>query len=201
MRFLKPKNAGELSEARDYISGAKTGRMERHEDQGAGYVWYTTGPNEKGLFHGMGFSGKRMEPDFNYAFRTADQMAKYIDQWQKGLRESAAEKDKRRAVRKEFITTLKPGDILDGSWGYDQTQAEFWQVTGVKGNQVTIRKLCAELVPGSESRVMPRPGMFSNEYPEETRIAQPGNYVKCEFCSLSPWDGLPAYETPWDQQR
>ena len=58
-----------------------------------------------------------------------------------------------------FLNKLEPGTILWDSWGWEQTNVEFYQVIERKGSLVQIVELCHKTIPGSEGfmsdRVVP----------------------------------------------
>lgn len=113
---------------------------------------------------------------------------------------------------------LKIGDILQGSWGYDQTNQEFWQVVGLtkSGKSVKVRKLQTQRVEGTEGfmscSVLPlkdqfadRPRWEDGEWLTDSNVIETkriqdgynGNVsVKIhDHCYLSLWDGKPKYES------
>jgi len=59
------------------------------------------------------------------------------------------------------------GDILHHSWGYDQTNCDFYQVVEVKKASVVLRKIGAKRVDGSEGfmseSLMPEKDAFITE--------------------------------------
>jgi len=63
---------------------------------------------------------------------------------------TAEAKERKRQARAKFLNPYKVGDILHHSWGYDQTNCDFYQVVGVKPASVLLRKIGAKTVPGSE---------------------------------------------------
>lgn len=96
----------------------------------------------------MGFGGKRQRPDFNYSFRNQQAAYDYAEKYLEGQRETARMKAEWRKEQREFTTSLVVGDILYTSWGYDQTNVEWFQVLEVKpsGKTVIIREICGESV-------------------------------------------------------
>jgi len=70
----------------------------------------------------------------------------------------------RKQARANFKNPYKAGDILHHSWGYDQTNCDFYQVVEVKKASVVLRKIGAETVPGAEGfmseSLMPRKDHF-----------------------------------------
>lgn len=59
-------------------------------------------------------------------------------------------KELRRQARALFENPFKKGDILHHSWGWEQTNCDFYQVVEVKKASVVLRKIAAETVLGSE---------------------------------------------------
>ena len=59
-------------------------------------------------------------------------------------------RQKKQEAKARFQNPYKVGDILHHSWGYDQTNCDFYQVVEVKKASVVLRKIGAETVPGSE---------------------------------------------------
>lgn len=59
-------------------------------------------------------------------------------------------KQEKQKARARFQNPYKVGDILHHSWGYDQTNCDFYQVVEVKPASVVLRKIGASTVPGSE---------------------------------------------------
>ena len=76
-------------------------------------------------------------------------------------------KQAKQEARKRFQNPYKVGDILHHSWGYDQTNCDFYQVVGVKPASVVLRKIGAKTVPGSEGfmseSLMPEKDAFITE--------------------------------------
>jgi hypothetical protein len=94
---------------------------------------------------------------------------------------------------------LKLGDILVSSWGYDQTNVDFYQVVKISKSSVSIRQIKATVTP-SESIAMtgasvPVVGEFQSE-PFTKRPNEHGRVRISSFETAFPWDGKPRY-TSW----
>ena len=63
---------------------------------------------------------------------------------------NAEAKARKAKARAQFKNPYKVGDILHHSWGYDQTNCDFYQVVEVKKASVVLRKIGAKTIPGSE---------------------------------------------------
>jgi hypothetical protein len=151
----------------------------------------------------MGFGGRRQRPDFHYSFETREIALNYAESYFEGERE----KVRKKKEKKEFRTTLKVGDILSSSWGYDQTNVDFYQVVEVKksGKSVVIQKISSRLVLGEgcapmSGTVMPNRDGFAGEpmlkrvqfwRKSETEIDE--YLTMASYASASKWDGKPEY--------
>jgi hypothetical protein len=91
---------------------------------------------------------------------------------------------------------LKVGDILYSSWGYDQTNIDFYQVVEVGDKTVKIRKVQQKVVSegrGSES-VVASPDHFVG--PAMVKRVSQGDCVRIEsYASACKWDGHPKHQT------
>lgn len=95
---------------------------------------------------------------------------------------------------------VKVGDFFYTSWGYDQTNVEFFEVVGLTGASVRLREVAQNVEDrgsGSES-VTPRPGAYIGEV--MTKRIKDGGYdkpaVKIDYVRTGwLWDGTPKHQT------
>lgn len=96
----------------------------------------------------VGYRGKQSNPAFNYRFREAANREKYIAKFFADVAASENAKIARKAEKKAALAKphdLKLGDVLYASWGYDQTNIDFYQVVALKGvRSIEIRKIASE---------------------------------------------------------
>lgn len=144
----------------------------------------------------VAFRGKAVKPDINAWYLSADARRTVALKWMEGLVVRQVEKQARQMARKGAACPFKEGDLLEGSWGYDQTNVEFWRIVAVRGRKVIIREVSHVTVPGSEGFMCATvvPGEIFG--PEQVHIAQTHNgrewYVRLhESCSLRLSDGGP----------
>jgi hypothetical protein len=156
------------------------------------YVW-----EEGDKYLGMGFSSKRQKPDFNYLFRDSRRRDLFIENYINSYKEGLANKEKKRLERKEVKNVFKVGDILYSSWGYDQTNVDFYEVVESLEKSVKLRKLQSKTVNvsmGSDS-VSAKPGRYADNKVLLRRVSPSGS-VKIDSVSRAyKWDGRPKYET------
>ena len=86
-----------------------------------------------------------------------------------GLSYKEQVKQIRQEAKRRFQNPYKLGDILHHSWGYDQTNCDFYQVVEVKPASVVLKKIGAKPVPGSEgfmsqSLIPEKDGFIVNGY-------------------------------------
>lgn len=97
-----------------------------------------------GVPYALAFHGKAAKPDWNYRFRSAESRAVKIAEHAESQRASARYRVERKAAR-QVPAKLNVGDILVSSWGYDQTNVDFYQVTATIGARtVELRPIGAE---------------------------------------------------------
>lgn len=147
------------------------------------------------------FGGKRSKPDNRYYYRDETRRAEAIQQYFESLEGDARRKEERKQKR-QVPNTLKVGDILDGSWGYDQTNVEFFQVVEVKGQYVMVRELCQKTDETRSSgdmsgHVLPVPDKFTENSKPIRKKVQYGNTLTFRCFNLSPWDGGSRYASSY----
>lgn len=123
----------------------------RENESGSAEVFYTTTASANGKFLAIAYSGKRKAKDWFYYFKTEERM---LDAIEKHFTDIKVREDnnivrKRDQKAKDDSVTCKVGDIFHYSWGYDQTNCEFFQVVAFKGKTATLRNIGSKSVPGS----------------------------------------------------
>ncbi len=146
-----------------------------------------------------GFKGKATKPAFYYDFGTAERMAEYIDKFFADYAEmveyKANEKAKAKAQKAEAVKNLKVGDIYYSSWGYDQTNVDFYKILEVKKSSAVIVRVGSKTVldNGSYTEVVPAPEHEIGE-PMLKRMGQYG-FSMSSFDTATKWNGKPKYKT------
>ena len=147
----------------------------------------------------VAWSGKRSKYDWYYRFRDKKQMDKYISDYFCKLEDRARLKIERKEQKKkeklEFFDSIQVGDIFVDSWGYDQTNVDFYKVTKKLKASIKIVKIGSEVVERfiSSMMVVPRPSINTSE--EITKIPQDGYVKTSSFSHAVPWSGNPMHET------
>jgi hypothetical protein len=88
-----------------------------------------------------GFRGTAAKPDFHYAFRTIEKAHDHIEDWFSSL---SAWKERVRQYRKHSFEphTFKVGDVVTNSWGYDQTNVDWYRVVKTSDHFVWLQPIC-----------------------------------------------------------
>jgi hypothetical protein len=87
------------------------------------------------------FKGKQSKPILYQKFRSDAQKRSALNEEIKGNRAWMEHKKKKQEERKSFSHGYKEGDFLYSSWGYEQTNVDFFQVIGLKGKSIIIREV------------------------------------------------------------
>jgi len=137
----------------------------------------------------MGYSGRRNRNDFNYRFANVERMNAYIAEYVAGIRAARERVAQRRAERIEANrnAVVNVGDIFRASWGYDQTNIDYYQVVSVRSQMMEVREIgcnSEEDLPMQGSCV-PAPNRFIGERVRRVRIQASGSSVYFRVNSFS----------------
>jgi hypothetical protein len=86
--------------------------------------------------YAVAFRGTAGRPSWHYRFRTEAQREKSIADFLATLQGWAEYKSERRAAVKAFQHDVKVGDVFRSSWGYDQTNIDYYQVVRLIGKHM-----------------------------------------------------------------
>lgn len=167
-----------------------------------GVVYYTEGVAGR-YPEAIAFTGKARKSAWYYSFsgKTGlERMHAHIDSYLKGLEAHFAEKEKYKAARAAVVASdfFKVGDIVSNSWGWEQTNVDWYQVVGVTKKFVDLRPIAGKLTEYTQAMAgysIPIPGKFTSE-----EITRHGIYPSGDSCGVnfkhgsgSKWDGKPEY--------
>lgn len=155
---------------------------------------------QAGRIYSIGFHGKAQKPDFHHNWRSPADRQRHADSFIAGRQRRAEYRAELRAQDRK-PHTLEPGRILRSSWGYEQTNVNFYIVTRVVGpHTVELQEIGLSTVPDKET------GSSMADYvvadPETSRgeilkrRANAGNCVRIDDVkTASPWEGRPCYRS------
>jgi len=164
-----------------------------------------------GKFYSLGFLGRAINSTFNYVWSTAEAREQHLNKFFRQKNEYELRKATRRAEQKAKIAEghkLVVGDILVSSWGYDQTNIDYYQVTDLIGKtMVEVRQIRAEVVgtSGYYDKLMPIKDSFNTPRFEgdtwrcETlrkKVSPGGSSISISsYASAYKWDGRAEEQT------
>lgn len=150
-----------------------------------------------GRFYAIGFAAKQNKPLFHHVYRSESQREQSVKAYADRRRAVTELKQKRQQERREFSHDYQVGDILVSSWGYEQTNIDYYEVTKIIGPQmVEIRKIGKNFIGshGTSDVVTPDAGHYVSA-PMRKKVSQ-GGYVRLtSFSSARRWDGKPDHQT------
>ncbi len=81
-----------------------------------------------------------------------------------------------RAERSSFGNPCKIGDLFYDSWGYEQTNVNWYEVIELRGKSVVVREICqAKKYTGHMAgKCVPLPGQFLDRAEPKRCLVQPG---------------------------
>lgn len=141
---------------------------------------------------------KAKRPDY-IQFRSVERREDYIQRRIESWDAWNASKAAAAAERKAFDATAvyAVGEILGCSWGYDQTQHDFYEVLTVTRQTITLQKIGSrqvESLTSMSAHVVPNAEVRG----ETTTHRLTSEYVKLtSYSSASKWNGKPAFTSWW----
>lgn len=153
---------------------------------------------ENGIPYGIAFQAKSNKPLWHYRFRNEADRAKRIEESVKSRKLTLKYKQDKKDERKNYQHDHEVGDIFYTSWGYDQTNVDFYQVVEVKGKQLIVRKIGKAIKnegdDNHDDQVVADKDRFVGP---EIRITPGPNGAKIDGHHASKWNGKPVYQTPF----
>ncbi|WP_277277490.1 hypothetical protein [Thalassospira lucentensis] len=147
------------------------------------------------------FVGRKTRPSAHNSFKSDWDREESIKKHFEREDRKAAEKAAHRREISEQGRGVELGHVLVSSWGYDQTNVDFYQVTKLIGNTMAeIRKIGS--IDASRStdvsmtgHVMPDINQFVGD-PIRVKISN-GQCRLTSYSSASLWNGLPKYTSSY----
>jgi hypothetical protein len=156
--------------------------------------------------------GKAQRPTWHYRFGTSVQREEYIE---KNIAEAATRLERRREQKAkyaeamaQFVNPYKVGDILVNTWGYDQTNVDWYAIIAVKPRSVVIIEIGSAAVEDREpgyspmsDHCIPQPQTVVGKpklKPVHLYLTSEGRKIysiPAHFGCMSLWDGKPEYRS------
>jgi hypothetical protein len=144
--------------------------------------------------------------EFHYRFPNVERMYEYVNNFLADRLKAQEMKEKRKVEAKvraaALAANVKVGDIFVNSWGWEQTNIDFYQVVAKpSAKTVVVREIAFERVEGSEQPhgmacdVRPVPNEFVGEEMKK-RIDNYGGF-KVEYGICRPTEADKAHYMSW----
>jgi len=153
-----------------------------------------------------GFSGRKGGSDYHLRYKDSEARTASINRHFEKVQAREQDRKDRAKARASFNHTLVIGSILSASWGYDQTQVNFFQVVELVGKKsVKIRAIRSRIDSqelGSDY-VVPVKDSFSewdtftkdDNAPTLKRVKEHNVISVSSYANAYPWDGKGKRET------
>ena len=146
---------------------------------------------KEGVPCAMLFRGKAQKPTAWHRFQTEERRTAFIEKFFQEIQQNIEWKRKRKEEAakslEEAYGGLEVGAIFYSSWGYEQTNINFYQVVGIKGKNLTIQEIGKKTVSESQSTemVVPAPEIKIGE--TFTKRLNKWGGLSFEYTSASPY--------------
>jgi len=151
------------------------------------------------------FSGRRGKPDGRFRYGSESRRANAVEQHFINIRASENRRAKRREEAKKAAAKgqgVQVGHIFVSTWGYEQTNVDFFEVTALVGKtMVEVRKVASmDADHGTAAahwsgQCVPCPGEYIGE-PTRHRVNRANGYPSIRIESYATaflWEGRPVY--------
>lgn len=140
------------------------------------------------------FRGAALKPVLKYYYLSEEYRQAEISKLK--AEEDQKERIKREHLeaQKEFTHSLQIGDILCSSWGFEQTNIDFYQVINVKGKYIIIREIAEKrsYTDSMSGKTMP----IKDEYIGESlkmKVYLDNKIRLNSYQWAKKWEGQPKY--------
>jgi len=179
------------------------GSMLLNHPNGAGCAYVSKYRANDDTWQVVAYRGTAGKPSLNTYYRTREQAEKAVESFFNGIDDHAAFLERMKADHNK-PNLLKVGDIITNSWGYDQTNVDWYRVTRATPSTVWLKPIAAHVeetcfmsgpsVPSVDTSD-PDPAKWSFrdlDEPEQMHRAS-GYSCTMKYGSGSKWDGKPLY--------
>ena len=133
----------------------------------------------------QGWSGRKEKSSFHYRFEDPKSTLNFINSFIQKCSDHAREKEKVRLEKKSATRDLVVGDVLVSSWGYEQTNIDYYQVIRLAGKvSVVLQQIAKQSTPHNHTmtgKCTPLLNSFIGD--EFTAIARNGRVKLTSFSS------------------
>lgn len=124
------------------------------------------------------FYGKQSQPVLAYRYRDEAAREAAVMAAFKARQVRAARMAEYAAQRKDAVNPYKVGDVFRSSWGYDQTNINYYQAIKATAKTVTVREIAQERIAtgAMRGRCVPIVGHFLENSRRGEKVCRVGTY-------------------------
>lgn len=116
------------------------GAVENRNDEARTVAYLFTNAQDRPA--ALGYAGTSGKPAFHFRFATDERRQAFLAEWVERELAKVSVRAQAKAKRQTAAHGLVLGDVLYTSWGYDQTNVDFYEVINVRTSKtVHVRKL------------------------------------------------------------
>lgn len=143
---------------------------------------------------GIAFQGKSNKPLFFNRFSNEAQRERTISEAIRDRKSQMARKVTQQEERRNFKHDIQPGDIYYTSWGYDQTNVDFYEVVAASDKSISVREVESKTVSSERGAdyVSAVPGKYVGSLMKKVPSA---HGFRVDSAMATKWDGKPKYQT------
>jgi hypothetical protein len=161
--------------------------------KGATIISYTSSINKPCVAIYTPFC-KGIKPAYNYAFNTDAERAAFIADKKHVIDRDTESAELRAAIYAADAEKIQAGSILYSSWGYDQTNIDFYKILSRKGKTVTMQRIGSKIIDYNDhcysGRKVADDTIVKGEVMTK-RINKFGSITLNSFSFCGAWDGKP----------
>ena len=142
------------------------------------------------------FAKGSSKPFAHYKFKTLESRAAFIQKQKDADAENERSEQVYLSKQAEEAKKLQPGVILYSSWGWEQTNIDWYEVIERRGQMLTVQQIGTRRMADDEyydrGKCLPDPAVKIGQ-PFRKRVTKHGtiNLESYKWCGL--WDGEPKY--------
>ena len=186
-----------------YVPSHYTNVLEHPEGLGIVYSGQAAGKH-----FAIAYAGNAGKSSWHHAFRSSEQMQREINQFFEGLTRHRDFVAERRKTDNE-PHNLKVGDIITNSWGYDQTNVDWYRVTKTTAHFVWLQPIAAVTTEATgpfsgrcepeidTSQDDPTRWTVKDAKGQITKHKASGQHVTMKHGCGSKWDGRATLHCSW----
>jgi hypothetical protein len=156
---------------------------------------------ENGKFIARAFraakNAKGEKKEFGFFWNKDEHRQKFVIEYLERVQKEDEQKEKVKMQQQALVNPFKGGEILYDSWGYDQTNVDFYQVVKVGAKSVKVREVAMKNVGEAQRGDYGYCEAVKDSFVSEkvsTKILKLSRDGKNIYVGdLSIWDGQPKY--------